>query len=175
MNLLTPENAFSLMMAGRNIECRNTSCVPPINEFEPVSEFSACVFALPGYEFRQAVNFIQLGEHSYPEAETATPEIGVEFYIPSLTRDDFFASFTWNGDESQIKSLERSMVHLNQQSAIDHAKAIILAGGGTFPQRVSISFNNVIPAVQQMLEDSENELLATQHEGVLKKTHVISK
>lgn len=153
MNLLTPEQAFNLMMGGKTIECRNPSRVPPVNEFEAVSEFSANVFVLPGYEFRQAANMMRIGDYLYPEAESIELAEGTEFFFPSLSRSDFFAISIWRGDESQKSLLQRKLVHLNQQAAIDHTKAIILAGGGSFPQRVSISTNNVLGAVQKLFED----------------------
>lgn len=153
MNLLTPEQAFTLMMAGKNIECRNPSLVPAINEFAPVTEFSGNVYALPGFEFRLAANMTRIEGHLYTEAETTELAEGTEFFFPSLSRADFYANSIWRGDDSQKSLLQRKMVHLNEQSAINHAKALILASGGSFPQRVSISTNNVLGTVQKLFED----------------------
>jgi len=48
MNLLNSNEAFSALMAGKNIMCR---AVGELMDFNDLNQFPATIFALPGYEF----------------------------------------------------------------------------------------------------------------------------
>ncbi|WP_336950816.1 hypothetical protein [Acinetobacter sp. AS167] len=48
MNLLNSNEAFSALMAGKNIMCR---AVGELMDFDDLNQFPATIFALPGYEF----------------------------------------------------------------------------------------------------------------------------
>ena len=48
MNLLNSNEAFSALMAGKNIMCR---AVDELMDFDDLNQFPATIFALPGYEF----------------------------------------------------------------------------------------------------------------------------
>lgn len=48
MNLLNSNEAFSALMAGKNIMCR---AVGELMDFDDLKQFPATIFALPGYEF----------------------------------------------------------------------------------------------------------------------------
>lgn len=48
MNLLSSNEAFSALMAGKNIMCR---AVGELMDFDDLNQFPATIFALPGYEF----------------------------------------------------------------------------------------------------------------------------
>lgn len=57
MNILNSKEAFDAMMAGRNIMCR---AVGESMDFDDLSQFSATVFAMPGYEFCIKVETMEL-------------------------------------------------------------------------------------------------------------------
>ncbi|ENU56897.1 hypothetical protein L291_2104 [Acinetobacter guillouiae MSP4-18] len=48
MNILNSNEAFSALMAGKNIMCR---AVGELMDFDDLNQFPATIFALPGYEF----------------------------------------------------------------------------------------------------------------------------
>jgi len=57
MNILNSKEAFDAMMAGRNIMCR---AVGELMDFDDLSQFSATIFAMPGYEFCIKVETMEL-------------------------------------------------------------------------------------------------------------------
>lgn len=75
-----------------------------------------------------AISFV--GKFKYPTAEVKAPAPGEYFYIPSLAHEDYFISLKWCETEVFQQILERRIVHLDQQSAIAHAQALIQAGNG---------------------------------------------
>ncbi|AYO54165.1 hypothetical protein [Acinetobacter wuhouensis] len=62
MNILNGNEAFTAMMAGKNIMCR---AVGGLIEFDDLSQFPATVFAMPGYEFCIKIDFIELAGISF--------------------------------------------------------------------------------------------------------------
>ena len=57
MNILNGTEAFEAMMAGRNIMCRIAG---ELTEFDDLDQFSATVFAKPGYEFCIKIDTIEV-------------------------------------------------------------------------------------------------------------------
>jgi len=76
----------------------------------------------------EAISFV--GKFKYPTAEAKAPAPGTYFYIPSLAHEDYFIALKWCETEVFQQILERRIVHLDQQSAIAHAQALIQAGNG---------------------------------------------
>lgn len=68
------------------------------------------------------------GKLRYPIAEAKAPAPGTYFYIPSLVHEDYFIALKWCETEVFQQILERRIVHLDQQSAIAHAQALLQAG-----------------------------------------------
>ena len=78
----------------------------------------------------EAIAFVHLGKFKYPAAEAKAPAPGTYFYIPSLAHENYFIALKWVETEVFQQILERRIVHLDQQSAIAHAQALIQAGNG---------------------------------------------
>ena len=59
---------------------------------------------------------------------------GTKFWIADPSRHDgeFCRHLVWDGQDCDVQHLQRGLVHLSKQDAIEHAKAIILASGGSY-------------------------------------------
>lgn len=59
---------------------------------------------------------------------------GTKFWIADPSRHDgeFCRYLVWDGQDCDVQHLQRGLVHLSKQDAVEHAKAIILASGGSY-------------------------------------------
>ena len=59
---------------------------------------------------------------------------GTKFWIADPSRHDgeFCRHLVWDGQDCDVQHLQRGLVHLSKQDAVEHAKAIILASGGSY-------------------------------------------
>lgn len=73
-----------------------------------------------------------LNGFSYPSALTEPPSFGTIVYITDISYSDFCFDTEWADGEYEVDMLNRGIVHLTQDNAVEHAQAIILACGGTF-------------------------------------------
>ncbi len=79
MNILNSSEAFSAMMAGKNIMCR---AVGELIEFDDLNQFPATIFAQPGYEFCIKRETTVLAEIQFTKpVEPHDLEVGQEIYI----------------------------------------------------------------------------------------------
>ena len=53
------------------------------------------------------------------------PEKGADYYIPSLTDDDFYCQWIRQGDMMDRLALERGLAHTTEEAAVAHAKAML--------------------------------------------------
>lgn len=59
-----------------------------------------------------------------PEAEREAPEEGTNYWFPSACAETGVDYFTWNGDKLDYQILHRKCVHLSEENALAHAKAL---------------------------------------------------
>ncbi|MFW1850270.1 hypothetical protein ACG9XR_06805 [Acinetobacter guillouiae] len=79
MNLLNSNEAFSALMAGKNIMCR---AVGELMDFDDLNQFPATIFALPGYEFCIKRESLSLADIQFTKpVEPHDLENGQEIYI----------------------------------------------------------------------------------------------
>lgn len=79
MNLLNSNEAFSALMAGKNIMCR---AVGELMDFDDLNQFPATIFALPGYEFCIKRELLTLADIQFTKpVEPHDLENGQEIYI----------------------------------------------------------------------------------------------
>jgi hypothetical protein len=79
MNLLNSNEAFSALMAGKNIMCR---AVGELMDFDDLNQFPATIFALPGYEFCIKRESLTLADIQFTKPiEPHDLENGQEIYI----------------------------------------------------------------------------------------------
>lgn len=79
MNILNSNEAFSALMAGKNIMCR---AVGELMDFDDLNQFPATIFALPGYEFCIKRESLTLADIQFTKpVEPHDLENGQEIYI----------------------------------------------------------------------------------------------
>lgn len=71
------------------------------------------------------------GEYSYPEPLREEPRYDADLYVASPTIPQLFVHYSWSWSENDHILLRRGRLHASREAAIEHAKAEILAGGGT--------------------------------------------
>ena len=128
MNILNGTEAFTAMSAGQTIECRH---VGSDLDFDDIRNFPATVFIDQDYAFRIAVIYIMIGAMQVPEAVKDTPAKGVQCFSPSLLTAELSKAFKWRNSDSDLVLLERGLVHLYEENAITHAKALIAVSHGS--------------------------------------------
>lgn len=128
MNILNGTEAFTAMSAGQKIECRH---VGSDLDFDDIRNFSATVFVDQDYAFRIAVIYMMIGAMQVPEAVKDVPAKGVQCFSPSLLTTELSKAFKWRNSDSDLTLLERGLVHLYEENAITHAKALIAVSHGS--------------------------------------------
>ncbi|CAM2994946.1 hypothetical protein [Acinetobacter celticus] len=127
MNILNGTEAFTAMSAGQKIECRH---VGSDLDFDDIRNFSATVFIDQDHEFRIAVIYMMIGAMQVPEAVKDTPAKGVQCFCPSLLTTELSKAFKWRNSDSDLTLLERGLVHLYEENAITHARALVAVSLG---------------------------------------------
>lgn len=80
-------------------------------------------------EYRIKPKTITINGIEVPKPESEAPDRNTKYYYPHLI--GIVGWYRWSDHEVDIKLLKQGMVHLTEEAAIQHAKALILASGGT--------------------------------------------
>ena len=95
-----------------------------------VTPVEDCIFNSPASHYTIKQEMRSLNGYEYPAPETEAPKVGVRYYVPDTACDNLFSWYVWENDDFDRKWLTHREVHLSEENAIAHTKAIILAGGG---------------------------------------------
>lgn len=68
-----------------------------------------------------------LGGLEYPAPETEAPETNTRYYLPALYSDWYYTIARWDNSPGDNKYLEAGLVHLTEEAAEAHARAILAA------------------------------------------------
>lgn len=140
MNILNGTEAFTEMSAGQKIECRH---VESKLDFDDIRNFPATVFIDPSFEFRVAVVYMLIGAMHVPEAVKDAPAKGVQCFSPSVLTAELSKAFKWRNSDSDLTLLERGLVHLYEENAITHAKALIAVSHGSAQPKAESSSDDM--------------------------------
>lgn len=82
--------------------------------------------------YRQRSPKIQVGDVMVNRPIDTPPEIGTTIFVADITSPFMCYRTQWTGtySNSNTEMLKRGLVHLTQESAIEHSKALILLSGG---------------------------------------------
>lgn len=82
--------------------------------------------------YRQRSLKIQVGDVMVNQPIDTPPEIGTIVFVADITSPSMCYKTLWTGtySNSNTEMLKRGLVHLTQESAIEHSKALILLSGG---------------------------------------------
>lgn len=76
--------------------------------------------------FRLAPRTIKVNGVEVPAPEKKFPRHNQTFYLPQLYNNEFVSSYTWVGNSYNVSALKKGLVHLDRESAVKHAKAMLL-------------------------------------------------
>lgn len=79
----------------------------------------------PDYKYRRKPKTININGFDVPMPISVKPEIGQTFYWINLEYVNFYESTQWNGSPPDIIVFERNICHLDANSVIIHAKALL--------------------------------------------------
>lgn len=125
--LLTPNEALEAMRAGKKVEYKpmgfDWTLIAP-------SQISIACLLNDGYQFRVRQERITIGNVSFPKPETKAPKEGQGYFMPDPTTAKLCFCSQWHNVKVDEQRLERGVVHLTEENAIAHAKALIELSGG---------------------------------------------
>lgn len=129
---MTPQEALQAIIDGKKLERRwyERKWV----DFDPLDNEVDIESILKGYcTFRlaQEQEMITIGGVSFPKPETKTPKEDQYYFMPDPTATKLYFRSRWDNDECDVQRLERGFVHLSEENAIAHAKALIVLSGGS--------------------------------------------
>ena len=75
-------------------------------------------------EYRRKPQTILVNGIEVPKPETRAPKYDTLYWVPDLKSKSFFDCFTWCNDDVDFRHLERRIVHLNNEAAAAHGKAL---------------------------------------------------
>lgn len=68
---------------------------------------------------------IRIGDCDVPEPVRHKLDYGVRYFVTDPADEELACQSFWGDDETDLMWLERGFIHLNKESAIIHAKALI--------------------------------------------------
>jgi hypothetical protein len=83
-------------------------------------------------EYEIVSSRITVGDVSFPEPETVAPAVGQPYWVLSLTKEKLTAMLEWSDGDFDRRALKSAQVHLTEEAAIEHAKALIKLSGGVY-------------------------------------------
>lgn len=75
------------------------------------------------YEIRPRQRMITISERTIHEPMREAPELRTKYFIPDLSKGDWYSATLWNGDGFDYRCLERGLCHTTAENAIAAAKA----------------------------------------------------
>lgn len=132
MKLLTPNEVLQALQDGRNLEFKHlgfkewAKLNPLDNPLSLESIFKG------GVSFRLAPAMDTIGNVSFPKPETTKPTSGTRYWIADPVSENFTRAYRmeWVDDSYDNRVLSRGLLHLSEENAIAHAKALIKLSGG---------------------------------------------
>ena len=77
-------------------------------------------------EYRRKPRTIRIGEIDIHEPVREPLQNGENYFVPVIDCGDYHASrFSWDNDSTDKRLLKKGMVHLTNEAALAHAKALI--------------------------------------------------
>ncbi|CDM90428.1 hypothetical protein [Xenorhabdus bovienii] len=79
----------------------------------------------PDKEYRLKPRTIRIGSVDVPEPVREPLEEGQDYYFLDLGGESYYDETFWLGDLDDVDRLNRCLIHLDRESAVMHAKALI--------------------------------------------------
>lgn len=131
MTVLTPQEALQAITDGKKLEYRwydrdEWRELDPLNNGVTIEAVLRMDFI-----FRLAQEMITIGDVRFPKPETNKPALGTEYWVADLISESFTRPYRteWVDDSYDNRVLSRGLLHLSEEKAIAHAKALIELSG----------------------------------------------
>lgn len=92
-------------------------------------ELRNLLFGATASNYTVKIETRELNGFKYPAPETVGPGGGRTFYVPVVHASSLAHTCVWCGSASDERTLQRGLVHFTKEAAVEHARAIIRAGG----------------------------------------------
>lgn len=130
MTILAPQEVLQAIIDGKGLECRWYASTE-WKVFIPTEHPISTVHIFNGtFQFRLAQEMITVGNGSFPQPESEPLSKNTKYYLPHLLKPNAPHDTVWDNVELDYKYLAQGLIHLNQENAIAHAKALIKLSGG---------------------------------------------
>ena len=106
----------------------NVEVYVPLQGFVKLETSNTPLYA--GYVYRTKKKTIKIGDMEVPEPFKGTLDIGDTYYLIDLHDDDLVYDDEWGNAYLDKRLHTRGLIHLDKESAIAHAKALIKVSGG---------------------------------------------
>lgn len=64
-----------------------------------------------------------IGDRLVPVPEREAPAVGTPLFTANPHGENYYSTYSWSGDKSDLRWLERGLVHLTKEAAIAHGEA----------------------------------------------------
>lgn len=129
MKLLTPEEVLQALKEDKIVEVKLIKS----SHWELLDKHNRTISLLvnSGTSFRLAPEMITIGDVEFPKPETEPLPRNTKYYLPYLLKPNEPHETVWDNVEMDYKYLKLGLIHLSQDNAIAHAKALIKLTDGT--------------------------------------------
>ena len=80
---------------------------------------------LDAFTWTKPVTTIKINGHDVPAPERVAPPKCTKYWVPQVTASASRVFFQWDGDVVDMLHLTRGLVHLTEEAAVAHAKALL--------------------------------------------------
>lgn len=133
MKLITAEEALQALKEYKRVEYKFSS---PSSYWKPLDENNSIGVLLnknKDIQFQLVQEMITIGNVSFPKPETKPLPLNAKYWTPDITLKEFacVSPCIWENDDLDERYLSRGLIHLTEENAIAHAKALIKLSGGS--------------------------------------------
>lgn len=128
---LTPQEALQAIADGKKLEYKWSSAGDwrHFNRFNNGVSIEAILRS--NCIFRLSREMITIGDVSFPKPVSKALEEGQKYFIPDLTVTRLYYTSQWCDTDLDNLRLKRGIIHLSEEDAVAHSKALIKLSGGS--------------------------------------------
>lgn len=135
MRILTPQEVLQAISDGKKLEYKaGDKDGYGWRIFNPLYNGVSIEAIFEGiFIFRIAQEMITVGDVSFPKPESEPLEVGTAYWVTNPTYPYYssITTFLWGSGSKDKQHLQRGLIHLTRDAAIQHGKALIKLSGGT--------------------------------------------
>lgn len=135
MTTLTPPEVVQALLDGKDVECTR-AMDSQSNDWYSLNQYETSIGMLTNglFKFRLVQEMITIGDVSFPKPVSEPLKKDTKYWFAVLGSERCALSYYWNDDETDKRILRRGLLHLSEENAVAHAKALIKLSGGTIDE-----------------------------------------